>query len=144
MIGLDLGIYYNITAVGLKETLKSLSFTMGGSDLVSKLAVKTPPFKYRPKFEESIARDVDKASRKFYRSLKSNKPLPPTFSMVMWFQAFKTISEKTKDHFPADHEFYKDKKYFFYETKVNPLKTFGAKLMLRLFFRDFDKNFYAK
>jgi len=130
--------------VGLKETLKSLSSTMGGSDLVSKLAVITPPFKYRPKYEESIARDVDKASRKFYRSLKSDKPLPPTFSMVMWFQAFKTISEKTKDNFPADHEFYKDKEYFFYETKVNPLKTFAAKLMIRLFLRGFDKNFYTK
>ena len=30
---------------GLKGTLKSLSLTMGGSDLVSKLAVKTPPYK---------------------------------------------------------------------------------------------------
>jgi len=130
--------------VGLKETLKSLSYTMGGSDLVSKLAVKTPPFKYRPKYEESIARDVDKASQKFYKSLKSDKPLPPTFLNVLWFQAFKAISEKTKHHFPADYEFYKDKNYFFYETKVNPLKTFAAKFMIRLFLRGFDKNFYTK
>lgn len=130
--------------VGQKETLKMLSFTMGGSDLVSKLAVITPPFKYRPKYKETIARDVDKASRKFYRSLKSDKPLPPTFLNVMWFQAFKTISEKHKNHFPADYDFYKDKEYFFYETKVNPLKTFVAKLMLSLFSRGFDKNFDTK
>jgi len=130
--------------VGLKETLKSLSCTMGGSYLVSKLAVKTPPFKYRPKYEESIARDVEKASRKFYRALKSDKPLPPTFWDVLWFQAFKTISEKTKHHFPADYDFYKDKEYFFYETKVNPLKTFVAKLMVRLVTRDFEKNFETK
>ena len=130
--------------VGQKETLKMLSYTMGGSDLVSKLAVITPPFKYRPKYKETIARDVDKASRKFYRSLKSDKPLPPTFLNVMWFQVFKTMSEKHKNHFPADYDFYKDKEYFFYETKVNPLKTFVAKLMLSPFSRGFDKNFDTK
>ena len=131
-------------SVRQKETLKMLSYTMGGSDLVSKLAVITPPFKYRPKYEESITRDVDKASRKFYKSLKANKPLPPTFLNVMWFQVFKATSEKHKNHFPADYDFYKDKEYFFYETKVNPLKTFAAKLMVRLFLRGFDKNFDTK
>ena len=130
--------------VGLKETLKSLSATMGGSYLVSKLAVKTPPYKYRPKYEESIAHDVEKASKKFYSSLKSDKPLPPAFWNVLWFQAFKIQSEKTKLHFPADYDFYKDKEYFFYETKVNPLKTFVAKLMVRLATRGFEKNFETK
>jgi len=130
--------------VGLKETLKSLSTTMGGSYLASKLAVKTPPLKYRPKYEEKIAHDVEKASKKFYRSLKSDKPLPPTFWNVLWFQAFKIQSEKTKHHYPADYDFYKDKEYFFYETKVNPLKTFVAKLMVRLVTRGFDKNFETK
>jgi multimeric flavodoxin WrbA len=127
--------------VGLKETLKALSNTMGGSDLVSKLAVKTPPFKYRPGYEERIARDVDRASRKFYRSLKSDKPLPPTFINVLWFQAFKAPSEKTRHHFPADYDFYRDRKYFFYETKVNRLKTFVAKLLVGLLSRSFDKRF---
>ena len=130
--------------VGTKETLKSLSFSMGGSHLVSKLAVKTPPYKYLPKYEESIASDIEKASRKFYRALKSDKPLPPKFWDVLWFQAFKTTSEKNKHHFPADYNFYKDKEYFFYETKVNPLKTFVAKLMLSLVSRGFDKKFDTK
>ncbi len=130
--------------VGQKETLKMLSCTMGGSDLVSKLAVITPPFKFRPKYKEIIARDVDKTSRKFYRSLKSDKPLPPTFLNVMWFQAFKIISEKHKNHLPADYDFYKDKEYFFYEIKVNPLTTFVAKLMLSLFLRSSDKHFDTK
>jgi multimeric flavodoxin WrbA len=130
--------------VGLKETMKSLSNTLGGIDLVAKLAVKTPPFKYRPKYEENIAHDVEKASKKFYRSLKSDKPLPPTFLNVLWFQAFKTQSEKTKHYFPADYDFYKDKEYFFYETKVNPLKTFAVKLIIRLFLRGFEKNFETK
>jgi multimeric flavodoxin WrbA len=127
--------------VGMKETIKSLSFTMGGGYLVSKLAVKTPPFKYRPKYEKKIAHDIEKASRKFYRALKSDKPLPPTFWNVLWFQAFKITSEKTKNHFPADYNFYKDKEYFFYETKVSKLKTSVAKLMLSSYSRGFDKKF---
>ena len=112
--------------------------------MASKLAVKTPPFKYTTKYEDHITRDVEKASKKFYRSLNSDKPLPPTFINVLWFQAFKIQSEKTKHHFPADYDFYKDKEYFFYETKVNPLKTFVAKLMIRLATRGFEKNFETK
>ena len=78
------------------------------------------------------------------KSLMSDKPLPPTFLNVMWFQVFKTISERHKNYFPADFDFYKDKEYFFYETKVNPLKTFVAKLMVRLFLRGYDKKFDTK
>lgn len=130
--------------VGLKAAMKSLSQTMGGSDLVSRLGVKLPPFKYRPEYEESIARDVDRASRKFYRSLKSGRPLAPTFLNVIWFQVFKTLSEMSKDYAPADYEFYKHRRDFFYETKVNPLKTSAAKLMLRLMFRGMHKKFYLQ
>jgi multimeric flavodoxin WrbA len=130
--------------VGIKPTLKALSNTMGGGYLVSKLGVKTPPFKYKPKYEESISKDIKKASRKFYRALKSDESLPPTFWNVLWFQAFKTTSERNKHHFPADYNFYKDKEYFFYETKVNSLKTFVAKRMLSLASRGFDKKFDTK
>jgi multimeric flavodoxin WrbA len=130
--------------VGLRSTLKALSQTMGGSDLVTKLAVKTPPYKPRPKHVESIARDVDRASRKFYRSLKSGRPLPPSFPNVIWFQVFKAISEMATEYCPADYEFYENKSHFFYETKVNPLKTFTAKLMLRLMLRSMNKRFYMK
>ena len=130
--------------VGRKDTLKMLSLTMGGSELVSKLALITPPFKYQPKYKKTITRKIDKASRKFYKSLKSNKPLPPTFLNVMWFQVFKIQSEMHKNYFPADYDFYRSKRYFFYETNVNPLKTFAAMLMVRLFLRGYDKKFDTK
>jgi multimeric flavodoxin WrbA len=129
---------------GKKETLKSLGFTLGGAEQVSKLGVSTPPYRYRPRYEAAIARDVDKATRKFYRALRSGGPLPPTFSMVLWFQAFKTVSEKTRDDFPADHAFYKDKKDFFYDTRVSPIKTSMAKFMIRFLLRGMDKNFFIK
>ena len=130
--------------VGIKETQKALSNTLGGIDLVAKLAVKTPPYKYRPKYEQRIAHNVENATKKFYKSLKSDKPLPPTFINVLWFQAFKIQSEKTKNYFPADYDFYKDKENFFYETKVNPLKTSVVKLLIRLVSRGFEKNFEMK
>ena len=130
--------------VGIKETQKALSNTLGGIDLVAKLAVKTPPYKYRPQYEQKISHDVENAAKKFYKSLKSDKPLPPTFINVLWFQAFKIQSEKTKNYFPADYDFYKDKENFFYETKVNPLKTSVVKLLIRLVSRGFEKNFEMK
>jgi len=129
---------------GLRGTLRSLSKTLGGSDLASKLAVKTPPYKYRPKHERSITRDVDRASRKFYESLKSGEPLPPTLLNVVWFQAFKAISQMAREYNTADYEFYEQRSRFFYETKVNPLKTYAAKLMLRLMLRGLHKRFYLQ
>jgi hypothetical protein len=126
--------------VGIKATFKALSNTMRGGYLVSKLGVKTPPFKYKQKYEERITRDIQNASRKFYRALNSDKPLPPSFWNVLWFQAFKTTSERNKYHSPADYNFYKDKENFFYETTVNSLKTFVAKLMLRLVSEVLIKN----
>ena len=131
-------------AVGIKETQKTLSSTLGGMDLVAKLGVKTPPNNYRPKYAKKVANDIEKASKKFYQALKSGKPLPPTFWNVMWFQIFRIQSEKGKHHYPADYDYYKDKKDFFYETKVNPLKTSVAKLLIRLATRSFDKNFETK
>jgi multimeric flavodoxin WrbA len=130
--------------VGLKPTLKALTQTIGGSDSVSKLAVKTPPYRFKPKHEESIARDVDRASRKFYKSLKTGRPLPPTFLNVIWFQVFKNMSEMARDYCPADYEFYENKSSFFYDTKVNPLKTSTARLMLRLMLRSLNKRFYMR
>lgn len=130
-----------VGAVGHKETLKMLSYTLGGSDLVSKLAVITPPIKFRPRYEEKISRDVDKASRKFYGALKTGRPLPPSFLNVLWFQVFKISSEEHRKYYPADYQFYKDKDHFFYDTKVNPLKTSAARLMVRLATRGFDKRF---
>ena len=130
--------------VGLKETLKALSNTLGGIHLVAKLGVKTPPLKYRPEYEQKIAKDIEKASKKFYNALKSGKPLPASFINVVWFQAFKIQSEKTKQYFPADYDFYKDKEAFFYDTKVNPLKTSVARLLIRLMLRSFDKQYELK
>jgi|GEM_PF-4033212 len=76
------------------------------------------------------------------RSLKSRTPLSPTFLSVIWFQAFKAISGMARDYCPADYEFYENKRYFFYETKVNPVKTSTAKLMIRLMLRGMNKRFY--
>jgi len=129
---------------GLRQALKSLSVTLGGSDLVSKLAVKTPPYRFRPKHEESIARDVERASHKFYRSLKEGRPLPATFLNVVWFQAFKAISAMAREYNPADYDFYKGRRAFFYDAAVNPLKTFAAKLMLRLMVRGLHKRFHLQ
>lgn len=129
-------------ATGINGALKALSVTLGGSDLVSKLAVKTPPYKPRPKHEKSVARDVARASRKFFRALQSGQPLQATFLNVMWFQVFKLVSEHGRDYCPADYEFYKNRRHFFYDTRVNPLKTSAATLMLRLMLRSMEKRFY--
>jgi len=55
----------------------------------------------------------------------------PTLKFLVPFQIFKLISEIDSKVFSADYKYYKDKKDFFYDTKINPLKTKIAKKVAR-------------
>ncbi len=47
------------------------------------------------------------------------------------FHIFKLVSELDAKTFTADFEYYKDKKEYYYDTKISPLKTFIAKRIAR-------------
>ena len=46
---------------------------------------------------------------------------------LVYFNIFKAISELNRDGCPADHEFYKDRTDYAYDTKINPFKKMMAK-----------------
>ena len=47
------------------------------------------------------------------------------------FHIFKIVSELDPKLFSADYEYYKDKKDYYYDIKINPLKTKIAKKVAR-------------
>ena len=47
------------------------------------------------------------------------------------FHIFKLVSELDSKRFHADYEYYKDKKEYYYDTQISPVKTFIAKRVAR-------------
>ena len=74
-----------------------------------------------------------KAVNKFIDEInKGQGKLPsPTMLKLIYFHIFKAISELNQKECPADYEFYKDKKDYVYETKINPVKKLIAKMIAR-------------
>ena len=59
-----------------------------------------------------------------------NKPFnyKPTFGYLIWFAAFKVLSEKDPKHYPADYKYYSEKEFF-----VDVNLRFGQRFTLKLF-----------
>jgi len=55
----------------------------------------------------------------------------PSLSFLIPFHIFKLVSELESDFMKADYEYYKDKKNFYYDTKINPIKAYLAKKIAR-------------
>lgn len=64
---------------------------------------------------------------KMITAIKSKQEIKPTFGQLVYFNIFKAISEKNKLKGWADYEFYKDKKDYYYQTKIPFLKNKFAK-----------------
>jgi multimeric flavodoxin WrbA len=70
---------------------------------------------------------IAKASNKFARSLKDNRPLPPSFFSLMSFQLAKRGfmtpgATKGDKKYWADKGWFDKKAYYYYPVKVNPVK----------------------
>ncbi len=63
--------------------------------------------------------------------IKEGKRTKPSMNFLVPFHIFKLVSELESDFMKADYEYYKDKKDFYYDTKIDPVKTFLAKKIAR-------------
>ncbi|GKX67998.1 NAD(P)H-dependent oxidoreductase [Inconstantimicrobium mannanitabidum] len=108
---------------GLNNVLKELSFTLGGSDKVCELAITTTPWETNKDYEKSINRNIRRSAKKFYDSLESRKEKSPKLPDLIWFKMFKKMSNLSKETLPADYKYYSDKSRYFYEVKINPIKS---------------------
>ena len=117
---------------GLKNPLISLSTSLGGAEVVQKLAVPTPPWPLSAKAQEKRLKKINKAAIKFYEALETKKHNPrPDIMKYVYFKIFKSISEECEEYFPADYAFFKDKDYL-YDTKVGLVTKIIGGLLTKL------------
>jgi len=63
--------------------------------------------------------------------IKKGERTKPSMYFLVPFHIFKLVSELESDYMKADYEYYKDKKDFYYDIKINPIKTYLAKRIAR-------------
>lgn len=117
---------------GLNKVIKALSITLGGSLKVCELGITSTPWEANKKYEENASKDIKNSARKFYNSMKDRKKTNPPLGNLVWFKMFKKMASISKETLPSDYEYYSDKKNYFYETKVNPLKSFISEIIARI------------
>jgi len=84
--------------------------------------------------EETIQHNKNKtikAFRVFISKIKEGKRSKPTLNYLVPFYIFKLVAELEGDYMKADREYYKNKKNFYYDIKINPIKTWIAKRVAR-------------
>lgn len=126
--------------IGLKETLKDLSyFAGGGFTIVYSLGLITPPFQLGKKEELKKNRQIEKCVKILLNAIKSKKTFGPTWGSIAQYSSFRAIYRSNSVHgeqyFPADMEYWRQKGWldkktkFFVDLKINPLKrAFGLLL----------------
>jgi hypothetical protein len=67
----------------------------------------------------------------FLTHIEKKERKKPSLNFLVPFHIFKLVSELDSKMFSADYEYYKDKKDYYYDIKINPLKTRIAKKVAR-------------
>lgn len=93
------------------------------SSLELRIAAKTE--KEKTYNEEQIRIAFNRFISGIQKGLRNG--IQPSLTQLIYFNVFKSISEKTQKTNRADYEFYKDKNGFVVDTKINPLKNLIAK-----------------
>jgi Multimeric flavodoxin WrbA len=115
--------------VAAKKALKALNeLRYAGFNIIDKLGITVLPWKPE-RMNQKVQERIIKTATQFYHAIKNKKVVAPSLEMLMSFEFFKGVSnEKTKEYLSADYIYYKDKKDYFIEVKVNIFKKILAKL----------------
>lgn len=106
-------------SVGLKETINSISqLKYCGFNIVQTFGmVASSPLVNPSVGDEKMIKKIEKEAQKFYKIIKSKKPMSPSFDTIMQFKMQKKYFLKSKDTAPSDWEYFNSKGWF--ESKVN-------------------------
>ncbi|MCX7748085.1 MAG: flavodoxin family protein [Clostridia bacterium] len=114
---------------GVNKTIKALSLTLGGSKKVCELPITATPYISTKDYSEKVARNIKRSAKKFYNSMANDSHKSIELGSVIWFRLFKKMASISKETIPADYEYYKEKKKYFFETNINPVKSIIADLI---------------
>ena len=68
--------------------------------------------------KNGLASEAIAAFETFLDQIRKGEKAKPTLGMIVPFGIFKAVSFAARDDMPADYEYYKDKKDFFYDVKL--------------------------
>jgi multimeric flavodoxin WrbA len=105
--------------------LALLGNALGGSRIIHKLGMATPPW---PQTERAVAkkeRAIEAAVKKFYRACLDTSLPRPTLASLIVFRLRQAVFLEHRQSLPADAAHYAGKAYY-YDTAINPLKAAAA------------------
>lgn len=102
-----------------------------GFNVGPSLDISVRPGKAKEKERQFNEKKATEAFSAFISSIEKGTRTKPTLNSIVPFHIFKLVSELDPKTSPADHEYYKDKTEYYYDTKISPLKTFIAKRVAR-------------
>ncbi len=138
---------------GLKETLNYLeSITRSwGFNFVDKLGIITHPYLvHTPRYTDEIKKDINKAARIFYNSLKTKERKSPGLGELVQFRMMRVHAIDTKEYFTADYKYYKEKdlldrsKKYFIDSEINIFKNMFVGMIEKLIIRAMSKSLSKK
>lgn len=109
--------------IGIKQTLEQLAILASGAKSVIKLGIAIPPINIKG-IDKKADKSIQKASAGFMRSLQKQQRKLPGITDWAWFNSFKAISsyKSYQKICPADFNYYKDKREYFYTLNRHPVK----------------------
>ena len=102
-----------------------------GFNVVPSLNLYVRPGKVKEEDKQFNEKKAFEAFRVLLSRIEKGTRTKPSLNFMVPFHIFKLVSELDPKTFNADYEYYKDKKEYYYDTKINPLKTFTAKRVSR-------------
>ena len=129
---------------GLSKVNKALAMTLGGSNKVCELKITTAPWEPTAKYANQTKRAIEKNANCFYAAMANPNVGPPPLGNLIWFRLFKKMAAMSAQNLPADHQFYRDKQHYFYETRVNPVKSALAEIIAVAAVRSLKKQVVFK
>lgn len=102
-----------------------------GFEVMPPLDLNARPGKQSEEAFQNNKNKTIEAFNVFISKIEKGTRTKPTLNFLVPFHIFKLVSELDSKTFKADYEYYKDKKEYYYDTKINPLKTFIAKRVAR-------------
>jgi multimeric flavodoxin WrbA len=114
---------------GGEEALKYMNkmLSIYGFSLAPGLELQVHPGPVPEKTRVAHREKSIKAVEALVSKIEKGERDKPTLGMMIPFQIFKYASELARDVMPADYEYYKDKKDYFYETRIPGYQKFIAK-----------------
>jgi len=102
-----------------------------GFNVVPPLGLSVRPGKVNEIDKQINLKKTIDAVNVLFAGINKGERTKPSLSFLVPFHIFKLVSELGSDFMKADYEYYKDKENFYYDTKINPIKTYLAKKIAR-------------